>query len=105
MSEFIYGRKRSAIILARLNREALDVQNVSNLSGVVHSFSKALTELRAALTEQGECSSDAIAQHPVTVLYSDKIQSLLRKDFATAVREAEALDFIARGEGWLNKRD
>lgn len=51
--------------------DALAVQNASNLSGVVHSFSRVLEILR------GEgLSTDEIAAHPITRCWADKIASL-----------------------------
>jgi len=53
--------------------EAIQVQDACNLSGVVNSFYKALTELRAL----PECNGTAwINQHRVSRLYADKIKSL-----------------------------
>lgn len=66
--------------LDELMVEALQVQDACNLSGVVHSFSRALTELR----ENGINDTDALNNHPISVLYSDKIASLTQSgDFYT----------------------
>lgn len=58
-------------ILRQLAKEALDVQNACNLSGVVHSFSRAMTKLSEAGFD-----TDAKNKHPLAVLYSNKIASL-----------------------------
>lgn len=55
-----------------LLKEAYDVQDACNLSGVVHSFSRAMTELR----ENGINNTEELNTHPVCVLYADKIASL-----------------------------
>jgi hypothetical protein len=60
-------------ILQELAREALAVQDACNLSGVVHSFAKAITHLREALPNAG---TDEINAHPVCALWSDKIAHL-----------------------------
>lgn len=61
---------------AELCREALDVQSAVNLSGVVHAFSRALTELREILSKEPNFSTSRLNQHPVSILYSSKIASL-----------------------------
>lgn len=59
--------------LKDLAQDALNVQDACNLSGVVHSFSQALTDLRANLPN---AHTEEINQHPIAVMYSSKIQSL-----------------------------
>jgi hypothetical protein len=59
--------------IQQLASEALSVQNACNLSGVVHSFSRALTDLRANLPNAG---TDEINNHPISLLYASKIESL-----------------------------
>lgn len=59
-----------------LCQEAVNVQDACNLSGVVHSFSRAITELRSLLQQEGDFSTEKLNQHPVCVLYSSKIASL-----------------------------
>lgn len=59
-----------------LAKEALDVQDACNLSGVVHSFSRVITQLRETLTAEGKFSTDKLNAHPICVLYSSKIASL-----------------------------
>ena len=62
--------------MADLAREALQVQDACNLSGVVHSFSRAITRLRALLEAEGKGGTLAVNMHPVCWLWSDKIASL-----------------------------
>lgn len=60
----------------QLAQGALDVQDACNLSGVVHSFSKVVTEVRDLLESEGPYSTDTINYHPVCRLYADKIAHL-----------------------------
>ena len=66
--------------MKQLCDEALAVQSASNLSGIVHSFSRAMTDLRALMEADSKAgkpfSTDDLNRHPVAVLYSDKIVSL-----------------------------
>lgn len=57
-------------------QEALQVQDACNLSGVVHSFSRIITEVRARLELEGKLSTEVVNQHPVCVLFSDKVAHL-----------------------------
>jgi hypothetical protein len=59
-----------------LAKDAIAVQDACNLSGVVHSFSKIMTELRVLAQEQGWSCTDKINRHPVCILFADKIASL-----------------------------
>jgi hypothetical protein len=65
-----------------LINEAWQVQNACNLSGVVHSFSDALTRLREIFENRKQWNSDFrysttdINQHIVSKLFSSKIASL-----------------------------
>ena len=59
--------------IAELAQESLDVQNACNLSAVVHTFSRAMTDLRANLPNAG---TDEINQHPIAIMYSSKIEAL-----------------------------
>lgn len=86
-------RKRTMKDLAK---EALDVQDACNLSGVVHSFSRVMTELREVMRSEGYAiSTDAINRHYVAVLFSNKIASLtgseMTSSFANAYEWAKEL--------------
>lgn len=59
--------------VAELAREACDVQNACNLSGVVHSFARAIADLMASPDYTG---TNWLRSHPVVVAYADKIASL-----------------------------
>lgn len=56
-----------------LLKEAIFVQDACNLSGVAHSFSRAMSELRRLHPNEG---TDFFNRHPVAVLYASKIASL-----------------------------
>ncbi len=68
--------------IVQLAREAMDVQNACNLSGVVHSYSRTLTRLRALLESgEGRRDGDGCGQlntHPIAQVWADKIASLTR---------------------------
>jgi len=59
-----------------LVKEAIQVQDACNLSGVVHSFSKAIAELWAIANETGGKGTTWVNTHRVCRLYADKIKSL-----------------------------
>lgn len=65
--------------LAQLAQEALDVQDASNLSGVVHGWSRSISRLRELLPDVG---TEKINTHPINVLWADKVAHLtLTQDF------------------------
>ena len=59
-----------------LAQVGLDVQNACNLSGVVHTFSEVVSEVRSRMEGEGKAGTDAVNKHPVCLLFSDKIASL-----------------------------
>lgn len=56
--------------------EALRIQDACNLSGVVHSFSNIITEVRTRLEAEGKGGSDSVNQHPICRLFADKVAHL-----------------------------
>jgi hypothetical protein len=64
--------------LAELAKNAIDVQNAVNLSGVVISFARDISRLRVILNESlgKDFSTDKLNQHPICVMYASKIDSL-----------------------------
>jgi hypothetical protein len=58
-----------------LAQQSLDVQDASNLSGVVHSFSKAMDVLWAEARLHGHGTA-WINHHPIVTLFVDKLASL-----------------------------
>jgi hypothetical protein len=59
--------------LKQLAQEALDVQDASNLSGIVHSFSRAISRLRELMPT---ASTRDINRHPICLLWIDKLVDL-----------------------------
>lgn len=59
-----------------LIKEAIQVQDACNLSGVVHSFSRAMSDLWAIANASGGKGTDWINTHRVARLYASKILSL-----------------------------
>ena len=57
--------------LAELAREALAVQDACNLSGVVHGFARAMSDLCEFVPNTGERN-----HHPIAVLWADKVAHL-----------------------------
>ena len=53
--------------------EAYQIQDACNLSGVVHGFSRAISELREACPNQG---TEFYNTHIISQLWADKIRSL-----------------------------
>jgi len=70
--------------------DALQVQNACNLSGVLRSWLEALDTIRAEGGTTG--STQAFNEHPVNVLYADKVYSLCGygSHFSAACEVAEA---------------
>lgn len=68
--------------LAEMAQEAIFIQDACNLSGVIHSFSRTITELRDILIrwDPDGFSTTILNQHPICVLYSSKIASLTNSD-------------------------
>jgi hypothetical protein len=52
-----------------LAKEAISVQDACNLSGVVHSFSRAMTDLRGIV-------GGMVNHHPIAIVWADKVASL-----------------------------
>ncbi len=59
--------------IKKLADTALQVQDACNLSGVIHSWSKTISELRQLCPSLG---TTEINQHPINVLFADKVASL-----------------------------
>ena len=63
--------------LQELAKDALDLQDASNLSGVVHAFHRAISDLweNARALNQG---TDWVNRHPICRAYISKLASLSR---------------------------
>ena len=66
--------------MKELAQEALDIQSASNLSGVVHAFSRDITDLRAHLEKEfgDKFSTNILNEHYISVLFSTQIAHLTR---------------------------
>jgi len=71
--------------LKKLATDAISVQDACNLSGVVHSLSRVMTELREISGSQG---TEYFNTHPIIVLYASKISSLTGYDSAQGFSRA-----------------
>jgi hypothetical protein len=71
-----------------LAKEAYDVQNACNLSGVVHSFSRVMTDLREIARAEGWEGTEKLNTHPVTIMFSSKIASLCGSESAVEFSKA-----------------
>jgi len=58
-------------------KDALNVQDACNLSGVVHSFDKVVTDLWEEANRIGK-GTDWVNTHPIVQAYVDKLASLAR---------------------------
>lgn len=65
--------------MEELAKEALDVQDACNLSGVIHAWSRSITNLRELLFQargQRMPDTDAVNTHPINKLFADKVAHL-----------------------------
>ncbi len=60
-------------------KNALDVQDACNFSGVLLSFARDMEAVRDHLRANNAYDSDAFAKHPVAILYMDKLADLQRR--------------------------
>lgn len=67
--------------LRDLALEALQVQNACNLSGVVHSYSRAMARLWKLLENEGGTSTEKVNTHPIAVMWASKVESLTSLDY------------------------
>ena len=77
--------KKDERSLAELHREALQVQDAVNLSGVVHSFSRTMHRLRELVPGK---DTEFYNRHPIAILFSSKIADLTGSDSVTASNHA-----------------
>lgn len=74
--------------LAELAKEALEIQDGSNVSGLVLGWSRAVMELRKRLEERGITDTSEINQHSINKLWADKLHDLTRTREALAFSAA-----------------
>ncbi len=75
-------------------KRALDIQDASNLSGVVHSLSSVLGKIWEECHKVEERGTKWVNEHPISILYSSKIASLSGSEVST--RFAMSLDMSDR---------
>jgi len=74
---------------ARFFKDALTVQDASNLSGVVFSFAEAMKAI-CQEAQQNNLGTDWKNNHPVARLFAEQIYFLTRgKDYFDATRECQ----------------
>lgn len=77
-------------------REAIEVQNACNLTGVVHAFSRAMHALREANPNEG---TEFFNTNPIVTLFLSKLCSLNRGYFeCDYLHASDACEALARGE-------
>ena len=69
-----FPNRNSGRSFQQLAAEAVAVQNASNLMGVLHSFVRAMSDLRSLC----EIVGDDYTQHPICRVWVDKVCSLTR---------------------------
>ncbi len=63
-----------------LVRNVMDAAHASNLSGVVHSFSRDIRRLRTLMQEGGYNSTDMLNRHPVCIMWAQVISNITQWD-------------------------
>lgn len=71
-------------------KEAITVQDACNLSGVVHAFSRIMSEVLWPEAHQLGKGTDWVNQHPISVMFSSKIASLTGSEVDSSFGEAYA---------------
>ena len=74
--------------IKELAQEAHDIQDAVNLSGVVHAFSRAISDLREIARAEGWENTDKLNNHPICVMFSDKIAQLTYSSSCTTFQHA-----------------
>lgn len=74
--------------LKELAQEAILLQDGCNLSGIVYSFSRSISDVREHLRAEGKESTDNVNQHPICILYASKIASLTNCEIGSEFHEA-----------------
>jgi hypothetical protein len=81
--------------IAAAAKTALDVQDACNLSGVVSTFQRILTEVLWPEARANGHGTDWVNQHPISVLFADKIMSLSRHEAAEVLRSWDICETLA----------
>lgn len=74
--------------IKELAKEAITIQDACNLSGLVHGWSRSITELREIMPATG---TEAINRHPINKLRASKLLELSGAGLAGGEAYEEAL--------------
>lgn len=83
--------------LQELAKEAIMVQDASNILGVTNGMAEAVREIR----ENGVFATDDIARHPITQMWASKVHDLAGMGLSNSDRYGKAYDAckkLAAGE-------
>ena len=73
---------RTPRTLKQMAQMAMDLQDACNLSGIVHTFSDVMKDLRGILSKEENFSTEILNKHPICVLFTGKIASLTGYDIS-----------------------
>lgn len=80
----------------RAHKNALDVQDACNFSGVLLAFARDMEAVREHMHATGGFNTRAFALHPVAILYMDKLADLQGRPGTDELSEAwDACDAVA----------
>ena len=89
--------ERQPKTIQELARDAITVQDASNILGLARSFGlEVLPDLRKALETAGVYGNDAINEHPVTRLWASKLHDLANMGVSDLPRYRAALEECQR---------
>lgn len=74
--------------LSELAKEALLSSNASNLTGVLITFSRAMSDLRDILAMEEDFSTEKLNSHPVAVVWSQTVANLTGSEYGGTFSEA-----------------
>ncbi len=93
--------------LGQLAQEVLQAQDACNLSGLIHDWSRSMTELREVLKDDPNFGTDMINFHPISILWATKVADLVGycitdyDKFSKALKECKELAVAEGYEGKL----
>lgn len=85
-------------IIIKAAKDAIFIQDACNLSGVVHSWSRILTEVIWPWARELGKGTEWVNTHPINVMFSNKVASLTRSEtFRTFDRAYEKCMELSAG--------
>lgn len=85
--------------LAYYAKEALDIQDACNLTGLVQGWARSAVEVKRLLEAAGIYDTDKINRHPINIMWADKLADLSRSRSTTAYGAAhDQCTRLANGE-------